>query len=209
MKSKFPVTLLVRGDAKAYSPEQIRDRARKTLTDVIDCIYDEYPPYYLDVGEGVPMTSAMTEPELQSLIAYELYWHDRKLRLQMAAELDEVAKLLWDESGIIFKDVKAINAATQLKKYLNNLKEEVRCPGDDSRWITPSHSSLGGKITEVLKDEDRINKYLGMAAVLMKNTFMAWNAKMIVPNDLLKEVKKAEKDPEDKNEDQQILDESS
>lgn len=210
MKNKYPITLLIRGDVQAYSPEQIEDRVKKHLYDSCEYLFGVMLPYHLVIGQGKPITSGIASEELQKRIAYELYWYDRVFKRQLAKELEVIAKNLYDESGIIFKDVKAIKAATELKTYLNNLRSSVSHPDDNPKeWYkSPPHHTYLGRVDQELKDPEQIKHYMEVARQLMDATYQEWRSQLIVPEDLLKEVSACPMRPKEEELDAEDFDES-
>lgn len=185
MKNTYPILLIIKGDAQAYSPVQIEDKVKKHLGDLTSILFDDYPPHYLRIGEppSVVTTSGMPCKDLEDRVAHELFWFDREVKRRLAERLLEVSKMFWDESGIIFTDVKAVKASHQLKRLANELKAETSLPSDGSRWGPTKDRRQA--LSKLNIPEENKGFYYKSASALLDNTFEDWKSQLILPNDLM------------------------
>jgi len=159
-KGIVPIELLVRGNASAYSSQEIIDRVDKYWSGISEALFDKYLPYHLRAKDMIDSSGTMMRSDLKKLVIDEFKENDVQLLNKFLGKLQVIARSFEDSKGIIFFDSKkALNAAHDLNTLINEVKE----------WRS---------------QETQFEKYYqNRAETFLDKTIENWDAKMVLADD--------------------------
>lgn len=121
-EEKYPVRLLIQGDACSYSEVQIHDEVQENIRDVLKVLFNNpNMAFQLNVGEKELEFTGMTRKELITSLARRIYEDRREFCESILEHLELVSKLVESESGIIFVNQEKRTAAKSISRLASSM----------------------------------------------------------------------------------------
>jgi len=156
-KGIIPIELIVRGDAFAYSPQEIIDRVDRHWADMSEILFDHQIPFHIRVKNMVD-SQGVRKADLRTKVIKEFKENDAQLLSSFIKNLNEVAEAFESSQGIIrFNQAKALNAAKDIHELIT-------------------------KIKTFYSQTDYDKYYAKRADAFLENTLERWESQLVIPD---------------------------
>lgn len=131
-KNLIAIELIVRGEARAYTPQEILDRFEEQWSYVSESLFDDYLPYQIK-AKDLTLSYGIKKSKLRENVVEEFKKYESKLFLHFLKKLSAISQELESSQGMIFyNSQQALKAANDLKSLvdqsgsLNIITDEAR-----------------------------------------------------------------------------------